>query len=94
MARNYFAPPIPPPQDTYAETFPLVLMGAEWRVKRAQTRERGPPLATAKIAIVINNKLLLLSIRPLNLVIIQKVNPNLENFNLSICLGLNKLFSL
>jgi hypothetical protein len=29
--------------DTCAEKFPLMLMGAERSVARAQTRERGPP---------------------------------------------------
>ena len=28
--------------DTCARKFPLTSMGAEWRVSRAQTRERGP----------------------------------------------------
>ena len=36
--------------DTFAEKFPLVSMGAEWRVKRAQTRERGPPSVPAEIS--------------------------------------------
>ena len=34
-----------------AGKFPLVSMGAERRVSRAQTRERGPPSALAEIAI-------------------------------------------
>ena len=37
--------------DTCAGKFPLVLMGAERRVSRAQTRERGPPSALAEIDI-------------------------------------------
>ena len=39
--------------DTCAKKFPLVSMGAERRVSRAQTRERGPPSALAEFAIVI-----------------------------------------
>ena len=35
--------------DTCAGKFPLVLMGGEQRVSRAQTRERGPPSALAEI---------------------------------------------
>ena len=35
--------------DMYAGKFPLVSMGAERRVSRAQTRERGPPSALAEI---------------------------------------------
>jgi hypothetical protein len=35
--------------DTGAGKFPLVSMGAERRVSRAQTRERGPPSALAEI---------------------------------------------
>ena len=34
--------------DTCAEKVPLVSMGAERRVKRTQTRERGPPSAPAE----------------------------------------------
>ena len=37
--------------DTCAENFPMVSMGAEQRVERAQTRERGPPAAPAEICI-------------------------------------------
>ena len=33
--------------DMCADKFPLVLIGAEQRVERAQTRERGPPSAAA-----------------------------------------------
>ena len=35
--------------DMCAGNFPLVSMGAERRVSRAQTRERGPPSALAEI---------------------------------------------
>ena len=35
--------------DTCGGNLPLVSMGAERRVKRAQTRERGPPSAPAEI---------------------------------------------
>ena len=35
--------------DMCARKFPLVSMGAERRVSRAQTRERGPPSALAEI---------------------------------------------
>ena len=35
--------------DTCAGKFPLVSMGAEWRVSRAQTRGQGPPSALADI---------------------------------------------
>ena len=35
--------------DTCADKFPLVWIGAERRVSRAQTRERGPPSAIAEI---------------------------------------------
>jgi hypothetical protein len=35
--------------DMCAGKFPLVLMGAEWRVSRVQTRERGPPSALVEI---------------------------------------------
>ena len=35
--------------DTCANKFPLVLMGAEQRVERAQTQERGPPSVAAEI---------------------------------------------
>ena len=38
--------------DTCAGKFPLVLMGSEWRVQRAQTRERGPPSALARILLI------------------------------------------
>ena len=34
--------------DTCAEKFPLTPIGAERRVPRAQTRERGPPSALAE----------------------------------------------
>jgi hypothetical protein len=37
--------------DTCARNFPLMSMGAERRVSRAQTRERGPPSALAEIGI-------------------------------------------
>ena len=37
--------------DTCAGIFPLVSMGAEQRVSRAQTRERGPPSALAELFI-------------------------------------------
>jgi hypothetical protein len=40
--------------DTGAGKFPLVSMGAERRVSRAQTREQGPPSALAEIY---NNKI-------------------------------------
>ena len=36
-------PEMPPPPSMYAKECPLVLKGAEWRVKHAQTQERGPP---------------------------------------------------
>ena len=39
--------------DMGARKFPLVSMGAERRVSRAQTRERGPPSALAEIGPVI-----------------------------------------
>ena len=35
--------------DMCARKFPLVSMGAEQRVSRAQTRERGPPSVLAEI---------------------------------------------
>jgi hypothetical protein len=35
--------------DTCIENLPLVLMGAEWRVKRAQTWELGSPSALAEV---------------------------------------------
>ena len=38
--------------DTAAGKFPLVPMGAERRVPRARTRERGPPSALAEILLV------------------------------------------
>ena len=34
--------------DTCAGEIPLVPRGAEWRVPRARTRERGPPSALAE----------------------------------------------
>ena len=37
--------------DTPARKFPLVLMGAERRVPRARTRERGPPSALAEFLV-------------------------------------------
>ena len=36
--------------DMRAEKFPLLSMGAEWRVSRAQTQERGPSLAIVEIS--------------------------------------------
>ena len=41
--------------DTSAGKFLLVLMGAERRVSRAQTRERGPPSALAEIIVTGND---------------------------------------
>ena len=41
--------------DTCAIKFPLVSMGAERRVLRAQTRERGPPSALAEIYIAFSS---------------------------------------
>ena len=38
--------------DTYAGQIPLVPRGAERRVPRARTRERGPPSALAEILTV------------------------------------------
>ena len=43
--------------DTCTEKFPLVSMGAERRVKRAQTLERGPPSAPAELFYLINHML-------------------------------------
>jgi hypothetical protein len=40
--------------DTGAGKFPLVSMGAEQRVSRAQTRERGPPSALAVFSFLLN----------------------------------------
>ena len=40
--------------DMCAENFSLVSMGAERRVNRAQTRERGPPSAPAEIFCIIS----------------------------------------
>ena len=37
--------------DTHAGKFPLVSMGAERRVPRARTRERGPPSALAELSL-------------------------------------------
>ena len=39
--------------DTCAGKFPLVSMGAERRVSRAQTRERGPQSALAEFPIIV-----------------------------------------
>ena len=44
--------------DTCAGKFPLVSMGAERRVYRAQTRERGPPSAPAELANVPQEELI------------------------------------
>ena len=41
----------PTPSDMCAEKIPLVLMGGERRVKRAQTRERGSPSAPAELSL-------------------------------------------
>jgi hypothetical protein len=41
--------------DTGAGNFPLVSMGAERRVSRPQTRERGPPSALAESFITVSN---------------------------------------
>ena len=43
--------------DTCAGKFPLMSMGAERRVSRAQTRERGPPSARAEFSIVFVNQI-------------------------------------
>ena len=40
--------------DTCAGKFPLTLMGAERRVSRAQTRERGPHRRERKLLIFVN----------------------------------------
>ena len=39
--------------DTWAGKFSLLTMGAERRVSRAQTRERGPPSALVEFILVI-----------------------------------------
>ena len=41
--------------DTYAGKIPLVPRGAERRVPRAQTRERGPPSALAEFSNIFKN---------------------------------------
>jgi hypothetical protein len=44
--------------DMCAGKFMLVLMGAERRVSRAQTRERGPPSMLAELSLILGIKLM------------------------------------
>ena len=43
-------------EDTWAEKIPLVLMGAERRVKCAQARERGPQSSQAEFCLIFLEK--------------------------------------